>query len=189
MLTVHALVRDGAADLEGGGMDARVSQFEGRRLMFAAAACAILVALALAVVRALKGPTVFDRVLAGNSVGTLAILLLAVVGFLTGRPEWLDIGITYGLLNVIWTLAILKFFRHGDLAYDAEEESVMMQLVLDIVSWALILAGSFFTVVGAIGLVRMPDVYTRMHAASVTDTLGAGLLLAGLMAAGRASAS
>jgi len=57
----------------------------------------------------------------------------------------------------------------------------MMQTVLDIVSWALILAGSFFTVVGAIGLVRMPDVYTRMHAASVTDTLGAGLLLAGLM--------
>ena len=45
----------------------------------------------LAVARALKGPTVFDRVLAGNSVGTLAILLLAVVGFLTGRPEWLDI--------------------------------------------------------------------------------------------------
>jgi multicomponent Na+:H+ antiporter subunit F len=66
---------------------------------------------------------VFDRVLAGNSVGTLAILLLAVVGFLTGRPEWLDIAITYGLLNVISILAILKFFRHGDLAYDAEEES------------------------------------------------------------------
>jgi hypothetical protein len=50
--------------------------------MFAAAACAVLFALALAVVRALKGPTVFDRVLAGNSVGTLATLLLAVVGFL-----------------------------------------------------------------------------------------------------------
>ena len=91
--------------------------------MFAAAACAVLVALTFAVVRALKGPTVFDRVLAGNSVGTLAILLLAVVGFLTGRPEWLDIAITYGLLNVISILAILKFFRHGDLAYDAEEES------------------------------------------------------------------
>lgn len=57
----------------------------------------------------------------------------------------------------------------------------MIQPLLDIVSWALILAGSFFTVVGAIGLVRMPDVYTRMHAASVTDTLGAGLLLVGLM--------
>lgn len=90
--------------------------------MFAAAAIAILVSLALAVLRALKGPTVFDRVLAGNSVGNLAIMLLAVVGFLTGRPEWLDIAITYSLLNVISTLAILKFFRHGDLAYDPSEE-------------------------------------------------------------------
>ena len=57
----------------------------------------------------------------------------------------------------------------------------MMQPVLDIVSWALILTGSFFTVVGAIGLVRMPDVYTRMHAASVTDTLGVGFILLGLI--------
>jgi multicomponent Na+:H+ antiporter subunit F len=92
--------------------------------MFAAAVLAILVALVLAVLRALKGPTIFDRVLAGNSVGTLAILLLAAVGFLTGRPEWFDIGITYGLLNLISTLAILKFFRHGDLAHDAEENAL-----------------------------------------------------------------
>lgn len=89
--------------------------------MFVAAALAVLVALALAVTRAVKGPTVFDRVLAANSVGTLAILLLAVVGFLTGRPEFLDIGLTYGLLNIIGTLAVLKFFRHGDLAYDVDE--------------------------------------------------------------------
>jgi multicomponent Na+:H+ antiporter subunit G len=53
--------------------------------------------------------------------------------------------------------------------------------MLDLGSWALVLAGSFFIVVGAIGVMRMPDVYTRMHAASVTDTLGAGLLFAGLM--------
>jgi multicomponent Na+:H+ antiporter subunit F len=91
--------------------------------MFAAAALAILVALVLVVLRALRGPTLFDRVLAGNSVGTLAILLLAAVGFLTGRPEWLDIGITYGLLNLISTLAILKFVRHGDLAHNAEEDA------------------------------------------------------------------
>jgi multicomponent Na+:H+ antiporter subunit F len=90
--------------------------------MFATAAVAILVALILAVTRAVKGPTVFDRVLAANSVGTLAILLLAVVGFLTGRPEFLDIGITYALLNIIGTLAVLKFFRYGDLAYDVDEE-------------------------------------------------------------------
>jgi multicomponent Na+:H+ antiporter subunit F len=90
--------------------------------MFTAAALALLVSLALAVTRAIKGPTVFDRVLAGNMVGSLAILLLAVFGFLTGRPEFLDLGLTYGLLNMIGTLAVLKFFRHGDLAYDMDEE-------------------------------------------------------------------
>ena len=89
--------------------------------MFIAAAAAILVALSLALARAIRGPSVFDRVLAGNSVGILAILLLAVVGFLTGRPAFLDIALTYGLLNLIGTLAVLKFFRHGDLAYDVEE--------------------------------------------------------------------
>jgi multicomponent Na+:H+ antiporter subunit F len=73
--------------------------------------------------RAIAGPSVFERVLAANSVGTLAIMLLAAIGFLTGRPEWLDIAITYGLLNVIGTLAILKFFRHGDLAFDVEEDA------------------------------------------------------------------
>jgi multicomponent Na+:H+ antiporter subunit G len=57
----------------------------------------------------------------------------------------------------------------------------VIDILANLVSWVLILSGSFFTVVGAIGLVRMPDVYTRMHAASVMDTLGAGFLLAGLM--------
>ncbi len=90
--------------------------------MFAAAALAILVALTMCVLRALRGPTVFDRALAGNAVGTCAILLLAIYGFLTGRPEFLDIGLTYGLLNLIGTLAVLKFFRYGDLAFSGEEE-------------------------------------------------------------------
>jgi multicomponent Na+:H+ antiporter subunit F len=91
--------------------------------MFQAAATALIVALGLAILRAIKGPTVFDRVLAGNAVGTLAILLLAVIGFLTDRPEFLDVGLTYGLLNLVGSLAVLKFFRHGDLAHDAETES------------------------------------------------------------------
>jgi multicomponent Na+:H+ antiporter subunit F len=60
--------------------------------------------------------------LAGNMVGTLAILFLAALGFLSGRPEWLDIGLVYALLNVISTLAVLKFFRHGDLALDPEDD-------------------------------------------------------------------
>jgi multicomponent Na+:H+ antiporter subunit G len=56
-----------------------------------------------------------------------------------------------------------------------------MSLFIDAASWILILAGSFFTVVGALGLVRMPDIFTRMHAASVTDTAGASLLVFGMM--------
>lgn len=83
--------------------------------MFLAAAVALLVALALVLVRAVRGPTVFDRLLASNATGTLAVLLLAVIGFVTGRPEFLDLAIVYGLLNIVGTIAVLKFFRHGDL--------------------------------------------------------------------------
>jgi len=83
--------------------------------MFSAAAAALLISLALALVRAFLGPTVFDRAQAANSVGTLALLLLAVLGFLTGRPEFLDLAIVYGLLNVIGTIAVLKYFQYGNL--------------------------------------------------------------------------
>jgi len=84
--------------------------------MFAAAAAALLAALALLLTRAVLGPTVFDRLLAANTTGTVAVLLLAVIGFLTGRPEFLDLAIVYGLLNIVGTIAVLKFFRHGSLA-------------------------------------------------------------------------
>jgi multicomponent Na+:H+ antiporter subunit G len=56
-----------------------------------------------------------------------------------------------------------------------------MTLAVDILSWVLILLGSFFTLVGALGMIRMPEVFTRMHAASVIDTLGVGLLIAGMV--------
>ena len=56
-----------------------------------------------------------------------------------------------------------------------------MSATFDIASCVLLVAGGFFCIVGAIGLLRMPDFYTRVHAASVTDTLGAGLILLGLI--------
>jgi len=90
--------------------------------VFAAAALALLVTLALALARALAGPTMLDRLLAANTVGTLVLLLLAVIGFLTGRPEFLDLAIVYGLLNVVGTIAVLKFFRYGDLGDPGDEE-------------------------------------------------------------------
>lgn len=55
-----------------------------------------------------------------------------------------------------------------------------MALLLDLASWLLILLGGAFAVIGGLGMIRLPDVYARMHAAGITDTLGAGLLLAGL---------
>ena len=82
--------------------------------MFAAAMVAVLVSLALAMARAILGPTMFDRVLAANSTGTLAVLALALIGFVTGRPEFLDIAILYTLLNLIGTIAVLRYFHPSE---------------------------------------------------------------------------
>ncbi|MEW6291944.1 MAG: monovalent cation/H+ antiporter complex subunit F [Pseudomonadota bacterium] len=83
--------------------------------MLAVATLALLVTVALALARAALGPTVFDRLQAANTVGTVAMLLLALFGFLNGRPEFLDLALVYGLLNIIGVIAVLKFFRQGDL--------------------------------------------------------------------------
>jgi len=76
---------------------------------------ALGVAATLAIIRATLGPTSFDRVLAVNSVGSIAVFLIAVYGFFDGRPEFLDIAMLYALINFIGTIAILKFFRFGTL--------------------------------------------------------------------------
>jgi len=89
--------------------------------MYAAVGIALLITLALTLLRAALGPTVFDRAQAANTVGTCALILLALIGFLTGRPEFLDLAIVYGLLNVIGTIAVLKYFRHGNLGEASEE--------------------------------------------------------------------
>ncbi len=65
--------------------------------------------------------------------------------------------------------------------------AVILGVVADILSWILLLSGACFAVVGALGVIRMPDLFTRLHAAGVTDTMGAGLILAGLMLQGGVS--
>lgn len=90
-------------------------------MTFALASFAVLAAIGLALLRAARGPTLFDRIQAANTIGTCAMLLLALIGFLTGRPEFLDLAIVYALLNVIGTIAILKFFRYRDLGRLAAE--------------------------------------------------------------------
>ncbi len=89
--------------------------------MFAAASTAILIVMAMLLARAFLGPSLYDRILAVNVFGTTTVLLIALLGFLTGRPEFLDISLLYALINFAGTLAVLKFFRHGDLGHGGEE--------------------------------------------------------------------
>jgi multicomponent Na+:H+ antiporter subunit F len=90
--------------------------------MFAAAMIGILVTMILALTRALLGPTAYDRILAVNMFGTKAVLFISVIGFLTGRPEFLDLALIYVLINFIGTLAVLKFIQYGNLGAAPREE-------------------------------------------------------------------
>jgi multicomponent Na+:H+ antiporter subunit F len=78
-------------------------------MMFAAATAAVLITMALAVVRALMGPTVYDRIVSVNAFGTLTVVLIAVHGFLAGRPEFLDIALAYALITFIAVIAVTKY--------------------------------------------------------------------------------
>ncbi len=79
--------------------------------MFYAVTVATLITMALALTRAILGPTVYDRVLAVNMFGTKTVLLLAIIALLSGRPDFLDMALTYALINFIGVIAVLEFFR------------------------------------------------------------------------------
>ncbi len=75
----------------------------------------LMLALVLVLVRALRGPSVFDRILAVNAAGTKTVILVALLGFLSVRPEFLDIALLYALMNFVVTIAILKVRQFGQL--------------------------------------------------------------------------
>jgi multicomponent Na+:H+ antiporter subunit F len=81
--------------------------------MFAVTMAAIMVTILLALCRALAGPTVWDRILALNMFGTKTVLLIAVYGFLTERPEFLDLALIYVLINFVGQIAVLRFIESG----------------------------------------------------------------------------
>jgi multicomponent Na+:H+ antiporter subunit F len=91
--------------------------------MLAVATIGILVTILLALLRGLLGPTVYDRILALNMVATKIVLLIAVSGFLTGRPEFLDLALLYALISFIGLLAVLRFSKYGELGRDEGVES------------------------------------------------------------------
>lgn len=83
--------------------------------MFEAVATIIVFAAILVLYRAVKGPTVYDRVLAVNAIGTKTVVLIALTGFIYERPHFLDIALVYTLINFIATIAILKYQEMGRL--------------------------------------------------------------------------
>ena len=94
--------------------------------MFIAASLAILVTLGLVLVRALVGPTVYDRIAAINMFGTKTVLLIAVLAFLSGRKDLLDIALIYALINFIGIVAVMRLVVYGNFhsSGDDRNESV-----------------------------------------------------------------
>lgn len=88
-------------------------------MMLAAVTAALLLTMLFGLIRALLGPSAFDRILALNMFGTKTVLLIAVLGFLMGRPEWLDLALTYALMNFLGILAVLRFAKYRSLSNDA----------------------------------------------------------------------
>ena len=90
--------------------------------MYLVAALAVLIVMAMALVRAFKGPTLFDHILAVNMFGTKTVLLVSVVAFLFGRPDFLDLALAYALINFIGVLAVLEFFQSRAIRRMADAE-------------------------------------------------------------------
>ncbi len=90
--------------------------------MYYVVTIATLVTMALALIRAVLGPSVYDRVLAVNMIGTKTVLLLSVIAFLYGRPDFLDLALAYALINFIGVLAVLEFFRNRALRRSTERD-------------------------------------------------------------------
>lgn len=91
--------------------------------MFLAATIAILVTMALALTRALLGPTVYDRILAVNMFGTKTVLLIALLAFLSGRADLLDISLVYALINFIGVIAVLKLVEQGNFHTASDDDN------------------------------------------------------------------
>lgn len=91
--------------------------------MFTVSTVAVLVCMVLAMLRAALGPTAYDRVLALNNIGTKTVVLIAVLGFVNGRPEFLDLALAYALINFIGTIAVLKYIEYGDLGAGSRRDA------------------------------------------------------------------
>lgn len=86
-------------------------------MMFAVAAAGVVVTMALALARAIIGPSIYNRIMAVNVFGTLSVMLIAIYGFIDGRPEFLDLAMVYALINFIGTIAVTKYVTFSDMGH------------------------------------------------------------------------
>jgi len=154
--------------------------------MLIAATIAILVVMLMAITRGIMGPTLYDRILAVNMFGTKTVLLISLLGFVMGRPEFLDIAIVYALINFISVIAVLRYsdtaiFKHHKPSKKEHGEELIMDTLMSVSSAVFLLIGAFLCISGGVGILRFPDFYTRMHAVGVTETLATAMILIGLM--------
>ena len=91
-------------------------------MIFSVAAFAILVTISLALARAFLGPTLYDRILAVNMVGTKTVLLIAVFAVISGRSDVIDVALLYALINFISVVAVLKLVEQGNFFTSGEDE-------------------------------------------------------------------
>lgn len=90
--------------------------------MLLASMLAVLVTMGLTLARAFLGPSLYNRILAINMFGTKTVLFIAVVGFLSGRPEFLDIALFYALVNFVSTVAVLRLTHYDEPAVVGGDE-------------------------------------------------------------------
>jgi multicomponent Na+:H+ antiporter subunit F len=93
-------------------------------ILLGAAMCGVLTTMVLALARAFLGPTLYDRILAINMFGTKTVIFVALIGFLMGRPQFLDIALFYALVNFVGTIAVLKLSHYRQLDAVQSEEDV-----------------------------------------------------------------
>ena len=91
-------------------------------MMFVVTVAALLIVMVIGLFRAILGPTVYDRILSVNMFGTTTVLLIAALGFMSGRPEWLDIALLYALINFIGVFAVTKYVRYSRLGYPVADD-------------------------------------------------------------------
>ncbi len=86
-------------------------------MMFTVAAAGVVVTMVMAMVRALAPGSIYNRILAVNVFGTLSVMLIAIYGFVDGRPEFLDLAMVYALINFIGTIAVTKYVTFSDMGH------------------------------------------------------------------------